>query len=107
MPISFTHSSARSGSRSRRTPRAFSTSALPEREETARLPCLATVIPAPATTNATAVDTLKVAPPSPPVPQVSTTTGSVAWMRTALARMARAEPVISSTVSPFMRSAVT
>ena len=39
--------------------------------ETARLPCLATATPAPATTNAVVVDMLKVASPSPPVPHVS------------------------------------
>ena len=38
---------------------------------TARLPCLATRTPAPATTNATTVEMLNVPPPSPPVPQVS------------------------------------
>ena len=40
-------------------------------EETARLPCLATGTPAPATTNAVVVEMLKVCSPSPPVPQVS------------------------------------
>ena len=52
-------------------PSASSTSALPAAEETARLPCLATGTPAPATTNAVVVEMLKVCSPSPPVPQVS------------------------------------
>ena len=39
-------------------PRASSTSALPDFLDTERLPCLATAAPPPATTNATAVETL-------------------------------------------------
>ena len=59
-------------------PRASRTSAEPEREVTARLPCLATMIlapaavPAAAATRAAAVEMLKVPLRSPPVPQVST-----------------------------------
>ena len=48
--------------------------ASPQREDTARLPCFATVTPAPATTNAAVVEMLNVCRPSPPVPQVSTNT---------------------------------
>ena len=55
-----------------RTPRCSRTSAEPQRELIERLPCLATRTPAPATTNAAAVETLKVPEASPPVPQVST-----------------------------------
>ena len=44
--------------------------------------------------------------PSPPVPQVSTTTDERASIRVAFCRMIRAAPVTSSTVSPFIRSAV-
>ncbi len=61
-----------SGSISILTPRAASTSALPERLETERLPCLATGTPAAAATRAAAVEMLNVPRPSPPVPQVST-----------------------------------
>ena len=43
----------------------------PAAEETARLPCLATGTPAPATTNAVVVEMLNVCSPSPPVPHVS------------------------------------
>jgi hypothetical protein len=39
-------------------PRAANASAAPEREERARLPCLATGTPAPATTNAEQLETL-------------------------------------------------
>ena len=48
------------------------TSAEPHFELRLRLPCLATRTPAPATTNAVAVEILKVPRASPPVPQVST-----------------------------------
>ena len=54
------------------TPRASRTSAEPEREVMERLPCLATLAPAPAATKAAAVEMLKVPEESPPVPQVST-----------------------------------
>ena len=69
-----------------------------------RLPCLATRQPAPAAISAAAVDTLKVGRP-PPVPAVSTRP-SPASTGTASSRMARASPVISCTVSPFVRSAI-
>ena len=54
------------------TPRASKTSADPQREVTARLPCLATSAPAAAATRAAPVEMLKVAGPPPPVPQVLT-----------------------------------
>src|SRR3954470_12831404 len=53
------------------TPSAASTSALPLRLDTERLPCLTTGTPAAATTRAVAVLMLNVPDPSPPVPQVS------------------------------------
>ena len=53
------------------TPSAVSTSAEPDFEESARLPCLATGTPQPATTSALAVEMLKLPEESPPVPQVS------------------------------------
>jgi hypothetical protein len=46
-------------------------SAEPLCEEIALLPCLATLIPAPANTKATAVEMFKVFSLSPPVPQIS------------------------------------
>ena len=54
------------------TPRASITSAEPHFELMLRLPCLATRMPAPAVTNAVAVEMLKVPQASPPVPLVST-----------------------------------
>src|SRR2546422_8469659 len=53
-----------------RTPSASSTSAEPHLEVNDRLPCLATTAPAPAATNAAAVEILKVETTPPPVPQV-------------------------------------
>jgi hypothetical protein len=49
----------------------FSTSALPDDEETLRPPCLATRAPAAAVTNIEVVEILKVFAPSPPVPTIS------------------------------------
>ena len=86
------------------TPRASSTSALPQRDEAARLPCLATGQPAPATTSAAAVEMLKVPARSPPVPQVSTA-GVRSGTGTAWSRIDLTIPVSSSTVSPLIRSA--
>src|SRR4051794_29391811 len=70
-----------------------------------RLPCLATGIPAPASTNAAAVETLSEPEPSPPVPQGSSKDKS-RETRSALDRIPSASPAISSNVSPFIRSAV-
>jgi hypothetical protein len=88
------------------TPQAVRRSALPLREETLRFPCLATVTPAPATTSAAAVEMLKVPAPSPPVPQVSSTTRP-GGVRTGVARrrITVAAAAISAGVSPFIRSA--
>ena len=87
------------------TPRASSTSAEPERLDTARLPCLATRAPPAAATRAAAVEMLKVPRPSPPVPQVSITPELVCGTPAARARIARAAPAISPTDSPFAASA--
>src|SRR5215475_9388447 len=96
-------------------PKASITSADPHCELTLRLPCLATRTPAPATTKEVAVEMLKVLLASPPVPQVSTSasrsvplTSRVEFWITrgaAAARIASANPTISSTVSPFMCNA--
>ena len=62
-------------------PSASTTSALPQRLETERLPCLATATPHAATTTAAALDRFSVCAPSPPVPQVSTTTAQAVLHR--------------------------
>ena len=117
MPTSSMQRATWAGVSSMSTPRVSTTSADPQREDTERLPCLATRTPAPATTNAVAVDTLKVPEASPPVPHVSMSisrsvpvapTMSPARGRTLTTfwRITWAKPISSSTVSPFMRSAV-
>jgi len=66
----------------------------------------ATATPAPATTKAEVVDMLNVFSLSPPVPQVSTSGARSVLTLTDLSRITRTKPVISSTVSPFILSAV-
>jgi hypothetical protein len=61
--------------------------------------------PADAQTSAAAVEMFTGSKLPPPVPTTSSTSPSSA-RGTALARMTRTMPAISSTVSPFMRSAV-
>src|SRR5579883_1095806 len=87
------------------TPSAASTSAAPERDDSARLPCLATGTPAPATINAAQVEMLNEPEASPPVPTTSMASAGAAT-RSILARMTVTAPVISSTVSPRTRSAI-
>ena len=53
-------------------PSASSTSALPDFDDTERLPCFATRAPAAAATNIDAVEMLNVCDASPPVPTMST-----------------------------------
>src|SRR3569833_2745717 len=106
MPASFTQRPTSSGLRSILTPRAARTSAAPDREDRARLPCLATGIPAPATMNNAQNETLTEPEPSPPVPTISTASAG-ASTRNILARITLTAPVISSTVSPRTRSAIT
>src|SRR4029077_13440167 len=77
----------------------------PERDDKARLPCLATGTPAPATISAAQVEMLNEPEASPPVPTTSTAFGGAAT-RSILARMTDTAPVISSTVSPRTRSAM-
>ena len=86
------------------TPSFSSTSAAPDLDETARLPCLATGTPPPAKTNAVAVDMLKEPLASPPVPTIST---APAGASTATIKLFIAEtaPAISSAVSPLAFSA--
>src|SRR3984885_13391919 len=93
------------GIRSILTPNAASTSAAPERDDSARLPCLATGTPQPATISAAQVEILYEPEASPPVPTTSMASGG-AFTRSILARIAVTAPVISSTVSPRTRKAI-
>src|SRR4051794_36475178 len=104
-PTASMHSATAAGSRSMRAPSASSTSADPERPVAERLPCLATAQPAPAATNAAVVETLKVGCP-PPVPAVSSRSSRPTDTPIASARIVCASPTSSSTVSPFVRSAI-
>ena len=101
-PYSVRAAEADVASWSMRMPRASSTSAEPDLEVIARLPCLATGTPAAATTSADAVEMLNVPLPSPPVPTTSTVP-SGASTRTTRSRIAVAKPASSSTVSPRIR----
>ena len=82
-----------------------SVSAVPAIDEAARAPCLTTFAPAAAATIAAIVEMLTVFARSPPVPTMSTASGSRV-IGVALASIASASPEISSSVSPFARSAV-
>src|SRR5215470_16181373 len=122
MPTSATHRPTCSGDKVKFTPSVSTTSAEPQSDaplspDIERLPCLATLSPAPATTNAVAVDTLNVPEASPPVPHVSTSisrsvpvsaavSSARVCTRATFERITCAKPISSSTVSPFMRSAV-
>src|SRR3954470_12080782 len=105
MPVSATQRPTCSGGMSILTPSEDSTSAAPERDDSARLPCLATGTPQPATMNDAQVETLTEPEPSPPVPTTSTASAG-ALTRSILARIAETAPVISSTVSPRTRNAI-
>ena len=74
------------------------------RLDTDLLPCLATVMPAPAATNEATVEILNVPEPSPPVPHISIAAESSTEIRTDF-RRSLANPTISSIVSPSARSA--
>src|SRR3954447_25121356 len=93
------------GSRSILAPSASSRSADPDRLVAERLPCLATAQPAPAAISAAVVDTLNVVRP-PPVPAVSSRSSRSQRTGVASSRIVRARPSISSSVSPFVRSAI-
>ena len=93
-------------------PIASKTSALPQLEDIALFPCLATLIPNELTTNPTAVDILNLFKPEPPVPQVSI----ICWVLSfksknaspktfsllALSLITMAAAKISSSTSPFI-----
>ena len=105
IPASWTQRPTCSGLRSIFTPSEDNTSAEPERDDSARLPCLATGTPVPATMKEAQVETLTEPEPSPPVPTTSTASAG-AVTRSILARIADTAPVISSTVSPRTRNAI-
>lgn len=94
-----------SGGSVRSTPNASSTSADPELEEAARLPCLTRRTPEAAMTMADIVEMLTVFWRSPPVPTMSIV-GPGTSMRWACASMTSANPRISATDSPLTRSAM-
>src|ERR1700710_1790032 len=72
IPASVTQRPTCSGLMSILTPSEDSTSAAPERDDSARLPCFATGTPQPATMKEAQVETLTEPEPSPPVPTTST-----------------------------------
>jgi len=104
MPVCARQSATCSGESARFTPRASSTSALPEDDEALLPPCLATGTPAAAATNMAVVEMLKVWLPSPPVPHMSSKScGLGAATGVANSRMTWAAAVISPTVSFLTR----
>ena len=68
-------------------------------DETALLPCLATLIPILESNSAEAVDMFTVFMPSPPVPQVSRQSVTLTLLDFSL--NTKTPPAISSEVSPF------
>src|ERR1700734_841320 len=105
MPASLMQCPICSGLRSILTPSAASTSAAPDFDDKARLPCLATGTPAPATMKAAQVEMLNEPEASPPVPTTSMASAG-ATTPSILPRIAVTAPVISSTVSPRTRKAI-
>ena len=105
MPVSFKICSDCSTVSFKFTPRFSSTSAAPLLLETLRFPCFATGTPPVATTNALVVEMLKVPASSPPVPTISITAKSGSSL-SPFSLMTVAHAVISSMVSPFIRSPV-
>ena len=90
---------------SRWTPRASRTSADPDFDDDALLPCLTTRTPAPAHTSADMVEMLTLDNRSPPVPTMSRAGAGTCTAR-ACSTMASARPLSSSTVSPLVRKAM-
>jgi len=88
------------------TPSSLSTSTLPELLVTPRLDCFATVRPAPAATNAAAVETLNVFASEEPVPAISSDVFCGRLTGMASERMTLAIPASSSPVSPLAVRAV-
>ena len=84
------------------TPNDSNIFAAPDFDEIFLFPCFATFTPAPATTNALAVEIFKVPFPSPPVPTISIVLSSeIIFLLCFL--IAFVAPIISSTVSPLER----
>src|SRR5260370_16751681 len=81
------------------TPRAVRTSAAPDRDDRARLPCLATGTPAPATMKAAHVEMLNEPEASPPVPTTSIAPSGAATA-TSLPRLAVPAPAPPPTLPP-------
>src|SRR3954453_6495585 len=104
-PIASMHDATASGSWWMFAPSASSTSAEPDLPVALRLPCFATTQPAPAATNAAHVETLNVGRP-PPVTAASSRSSRPTSTERARERIVRARPTSSSTVSPFVRSAI-
>ena len=94
-----------SGSLATFMPSSLRTSALPLLLEMPRLHCFATTCPAPAATNAAAVETLNVFASDEPVPAISTAFFGDLTLIAAL-RMTLAMPASSSGVSPLAVNAV-
>jgi hypothetical protein len=105
MPASVRHFSTSSGPIITFSPISVSASAAPDLDERFRLPCLATVTPAPATTKAVAVEMFSVPLPSPPVPTMSIAPGG-AFTALHFDRITLAAAAYSSTVSPRVRNAI-
>ena len=105
MPASASARSTTSGPTITSMPMAPSASAAPALLDSARLPCLATGTPAPATTKALAVEMLSVPLPSPPVPTMSMAPCGARTL-TQRARITAAAAAYSSTTSPRPRSAI-
>src|SRR5579883_3266785 len=105
IPASRMHRSTASGGMPTLTPSTPSVSAAPDRDDKARLPCLATGAPQAATIRAASVETLYDPELSPPVPTTSIASAG-ASTRSILARIASTAPVISSTLSPRVRKAM-
>ena len=108
IPVSWIDAAICSGLSMMLTPSASRTSALPDFDDTPRLPCFATFAPAAATTNIDAVEMLNVCDESPPVPTMSTKLSSLPGTTTLVesSRMTCAAAVISPTVSFFTRRPV-
>src|SRR5687768_4090159 len=97
IPISLSELTDTNGIDGTVTPTALSMSALPDLLLAARLACFATGNPAPAITNAVAVEMLNVFARLDPVPAVSMKHECRALTRTAQARSPLAIPVSSTT----------
>ena len=83
------------------TPSASRQSAVPQRDDAARFPCFATLMPDDAMTIAEVVEMLKLCALSPPVPTISSRSSSFSNL-VAASRIAAAQPAISSMVSALV-----